>query len=286
MIKKDVYLKMYITILLISIAILLVSTNIFGLGVAFDISIPTKNGGIGIVSLPALVGLLLLTSVLMVYILVLKKASQVCDIKETLESVTNAYDYLSIFIWAIIVVYLMFILIAFPVTVTQNSMTPTILDSEKLIVRPGHSNLQREDVVVFKIDSKKLKVSSQYDDELWLKRVIGLPGEKIEFVDGVLYINGEKYIESYLYDENGEFKVGRNYNCMFDTRYKECKSLADVLALTGLTGDVIPEGYYLLLGDNRANSYDSWSIGLVPEELIIGKAKLVMTTLFDYRKVE
>ena len=289
MIKRQVYIKMYVTILLLSIAILLVSTNIFGLGVAFEISIPTKQGGIGVVNLQALVGLLLLVCVLMGYIFVLKKASEVTDIKETLDKVTNAYDYLSIFIWAIVVVYLIFILVAFPVTVTQNSMTPTILDSEKLIVRPGHANLEREDIVVFKIDSSKLNVSSSYDDELWLKRVIGLPGEKIEFIDGVLYVNGEEYIESYLYDENGEFKKGtirgKSYDCMLDVRFKSCKTLADVLALTGLEGDVIPEGYYLLLGDNRANSYDSWSIGLVPEELIIGKAKFVMTTIFEYRKV-
>ena len=289
MIKRQVYIKMYVTILLLSIAILLVSTNIFGLGVAFEISIPTKQGGIGVVNLHALVGLLLLVCVLMAYIFVLRKASEVTDIKETLDKVTNAYDYLSIFIWAIIVVYLLFILVAFPVTVTQNSMTPTILDSEKLIVRPGHSNLEREDIVVFKIDSRKLNVSSSYDDELWLKRVIGLPGETIEFVDGVLYVNGEAYHEAYLYDEEGNFKKGtirgKSYDCMLDVRFKSCKTLADVLALTGLEGDVIPEGYYLLLGDNRANSYDSWSIGLVPEELIIGKAKYVMTTIFEYRKV-
>lgn len=290
MMKKEIYIKMYITLLLLSIAILLVSTNIFGLGVAFDISIPTRNGKIGIVTLPALVGLLLLTSVLMGYILVLRSASKVADIKETLTKVTNAYDYLTIFIWAIIVVYLVFILVAFPVTVTQNSMTPTVLDSEKLIVSANHHNLKREDVVVFKIDSSKLNVSSEYDDELWLKRVIGLPGEKIEFVDGVLYVNGEAYIESYLYDEEGNFKKGvirgKSYDCMLDTSYKSCKTLSDVMALTGLTGDVIPEGYYLLLGDNRANSYDSWSIGLVPESLIIGKAMFVMNNLFEYRKID
>ena len=159
MIKKELYIKMYITILLISIAILLVSTNIFGLGVAFDISIPTKHGGIGVVNLPSLVGLLLLSTVLMAYILMIRKASQVSDIKETLDNATNAYDYLSIFVWAIIIVYLLFILVAFPVTVTQNSMTPTILDSEKLIVKTGHNNLKREDVVVFKIDSTQLHVS-------------------------------------------------------------------------------------------------------------------------------
>lgn len=290
MIKKEIYIKMYITFLLLSIAILLVSTNIFGLGVAFDISIPTKNGKIGIVTLPALIGLLLLTSVLMGYILMLRSASRVTDIKETLTKVTNAYDYLSIFIWAITVVYLIFILVAFPVTVTQNSMTPTVLDGEKLIVSANSRNLKREDVVVFKIDSSKLSVSSTYDDELWLKRVIGLPGEKIEFIDGVLYVNGEAYIESYLYEDNGNFKQGvvrgKSYDCMLDLTYKSCKTLADVMSLTGLEGDVIPDGYYLLLGDNRANSYDSWSIGLVPEELIIGKAMFVMNNLFEYRKID
>ena len=289
MISKNVYIKMYVTILLLSIAILLVSTNIFGLGVAFDISIPTKTGKIGLVNLPALVGLLLLSCVLLGLIIVLKRASAVTDIKETLDKTINAYDYLSIFIWAIVIVYLIFILIAFPVTVTQSSMTPTVYDSEKLIVRSYYGELHRGEIVVFKIDSSKLNVSSNYDDELWLKRVIGLPGEKIEFVDGKLYVNETEIYEGYLHDENGEFKVGtyrgKNYDCKLDTSHKSCKTLEDVLALTGLTGDVIPEGYYLLLGDNRANSYDSWSIGLVPRELIIGKAKYVMNNLFSYENI-
>ena len=194
MIKKEIYIKMYITLLLLSIAILLVATNIFGLGVAFDISIPTKNGKIGIVTLPALVGLLLLTSVLMGYILILRSACKVTDIKATLTSVTNAYDYLSIFIWAIVAVYLIFILVAFPVTVTQNSMTPTVLDGEKLIVSANPHNLKREDVVVFKIDSSKLNVSSEYDDELWSylieKAVVNCDGS-IKFV----FKNGKEIIE-------------------------------------------------------------------------------------------
>lgn len=289
MIRRQMFIKMYITILLLSFAILVVSTNIFGLGVAFEINIPTQNGKIGVVNLAVLIGLLLLTCVLMAYIMVLKKASYVTDIKETLDKTVNAFDYLSIFIWAIVIVYLLFIMVAFPVTVTQNSMTPTVLDSEKLIVKANPRKIEREDIVVFRIDSKKLKVSSTYDDELWLKRIIGLPGEHIEFVDGVLYVNGKMYIESYLYEEDGTFKKGiirgNHYDCKLDTSAKSCKTLEEVLALTGLTGDVIPEGYYLLLGDNRANSYDSWSIGLVPEELIIGKAQFVMNNLFEYRSI-
>ena len=289
MIKKEMYIKMYITLLLICISILLVSTNIFGLGVAFEINIPLERSKIGIINLSSLIGLCLLVSVLMAYILCLRKWSTEVDVKETLEKATNALDYLSLFVNAIVIVYLVFILIAFPVQVTQSSMTPTLLDSERLIVRANARNLEREDVVVFKIDSKKLKVSSEFDDELWLKRIIGLPGEKIEFVDGVLFINGNKYYEEYLYDDEGNFKNGiingKIYDCKLDLNHKSCKTLADVMNLTGLEGDVIPEGYYLLLGDNRDNSYDSWSIGLVPKELIIGKATYVMETVFTYRKI-
>ena len=56
-------------------------------------------------------------------------------------------------------------------------------------------------------------------------------------------------------------------------------------ALTGLEGDVIPDGYYLLLGDNRTNSYDSWSIGLVSKDLIVGKATYRIKSLLKFERI-
>jgi signal peptidase I len=89
-----------------------------------------------------------------------------------------------------------------------------------------------------------------------IKRVIGLPGETIEIVDGVVYINGYRLEEPYITSPWGG-------------------------TLPRVT---IPEGEYFVMGDNRSNSLDSRSpsVGLIPEELIIGKALLSYWPLRDF----
>lgn len=89
-----------------------------------------------------------------------------------------------------------------------------------------------------------------------IKRVIGLPGETIEIVDGQVYINGYRLEEPYI-----------------------------VASWSGTLPRVtIPEGEYFVMGDNRSNSLDSRSpsVGLIPEELIIGKALLSYWPLSDF----
>lgn len=77
-----------------------------------------------------------------------------------------------------------------------------------------------------------------------IKRIIGLPGEKVEIVEGVTYINGKSLNESYTVQDGGSYGPF-----------------------------VVPEGEYFMMGDNRPNSLDSrFDLGTVPRENIIGKA--------------
>lgn len=143
----------------------------------------------------------------------------------------------------IIGIILFIMLFVFSVTtVVGDSMHPTLKDGEVLILNKfkyNFSDIKREDII-----------SLKYADTKYLiKRVIGLPGDKIEIISNKLYINGIQYPESYL-------SKGLNY--------KDFK-------LSDLGYEVIPEDMYLVLGDNREISLDSRKIGLIKKTDINGK---------------
>ena len=95
------------------------------------------------------------------------------------------------------------------------------------------------------------------DTKYLIKRVIGLPGEKIEIINNKLYINDKEYQEDYLKN---------------NLKYKD-------FYLKDLGYDKIPKDMYLVLGDNRENSLDSRKIGLIKKSEINGKILLRMWPL-------
>lgn len=115
---------------------------------------------------------------------------------------------------------------------------------------------QRGDVIVFQRPG---------DKKALVKRVIGLPGERIAVRNGSLYINNQKLIEDYLppatYTRGGEF-------------------LND-----GAESILIEEGSYFMVGDNRSVSRDSRSIGLIKREWVKGKVILRFWPLKDFKLI-
>lgn len=143
-----------------------------------------------------------------------------------------------------------------PIIVEGPSMQPTLHDRDQMIVNKFSYHLHepnRFDVVVFHAVEQKD----------FIKRVIGLPGEHVEVKDDTLYIDGEKMDEPFL---NGEKE-----------RLQSGETLTDDFLLEELPGEnqTIPDGYVLVLGDNRQNSTDSRTLGLISEEQIVGKTNLV-----------
>ena len=109
-----------------------------------------------------------------------------------------------------------------------------------------------------------------HEDEYFIKRVVGVPGDRVRYQDKTLYINGEKQNQTFVaqippvnprvlrYREKlGEFDHMIQRNPYRETRVEEW---------------VIPEGHYFMMGDNRDQSSDSRYWGLVSEEKIVGKA--------------
>ncbi len=140
----------------------------------------------------------------------------------------------------------------------SQSMVPTIYPGDQLIIQHFQSDYQRHDIVVAKIDTELY----------YLKRLIGLPGETINcennrFVitdrSGETFILDEPYLDRYLGTCEGE-----------------------LLSLT------IPEGYYYIVGDNRAHSSDSRNpaVGLIPIQNMHGRVVFRITPFSDFGRIE
>ncbi len=149
----------------------------------------------------------------------------------------------------VLVVVLIRSFIVTPVRVQGSSMAPTLKDGEILLLKKYDKSYHRFAIVVLNKNGSKL-----------IKRIIGLPGEHIAYKESHLYINGEEIKEEFL-PKDLEFSD-------FDT----------IL----LGQEKIPEGYYLVLGDNRNNSTDSRIFGFVKKEEIAGATSF---RLFPFHKI-
>jgi signal peptidase I len=138
---------------------------------------------------------------------------------------------------------------------------------------------ERGDVVVFRRPSAP--------DQTWVKRVIGLPGDRVQVMGGTVFVNGQAVPRTPLnitWDhDDPERKVLQVRETL-----PEGRSFLTYDGGSGLPGDdtdifVVPEGQYFMMGDNRDNSLDSrWpahvGVGLLPADNIVGKAEVVVAS--------
>lgn len=151
--------------------------------------------------------------------------------------------------YLILIMVLIFIriFIVTPVRVDGTSMEKTLKENDILILKKFDHTYERFDVVVFNYNKQKL-----------IKRVIGLPGETVEYKNNKLYINGEYIKEDFIGSKSFDFNISElGYN-------------------------VVPNGEYLLVGDNRDASYDSRYFGTVKQEDIEGTVTL---RLYPFNKI-
>jgi signal peptidase I len=146
-----------------------------------------------------------------------------------------------------------FIIITFigQVTVVRGaSMEPTLHNNERLIANKisyRFESPKRSEIIIFK---PPLEIKRNY-----IKRIIGIPGDKIEIIKGEIYLNDNKLEDNYV----------------------KYKSYEDVSAL------VVPDDSFFVLGDNRSNSSDSRYWGFVSRKNVVGKAWLVFWPLNKIR---
>ena len=162
------------------------------------------------------------------------------DFRDIREFLIDSSKYLLV----IIAVFILFIFVVGIQQVVGPSMSPTLNEGDIIIVNKlamRFKEFNRNDIVVISQDEKYM-----------IKRIVGLPGETVEYKNNTLIVDGVSYKESFLNKD-----VTTN-----DFSIKE------------LGYDTIQKDMYLVLGDNRNNSLDSRNYGLIKRENIVGNASI------------
>lgn len=166
------------------------------------------------------------------------------------EKIKNKKSYILISFVISIILLRMFVF--FVVKIPSESMMPTLNVDDRLIATKVYNpeKLERGDIVIF---------YSKEENQLMIKRLIGLPGDIVSINNGYVSVNGEQINESYIYSKDD-----------FSGRYR------------------VPKGEYFFLGDNRSNSYDSrmWKNPFIKAEDIKGKAILKIYPFKNIRRLD
>lgn len=155
--------------------------------------------------------------------------------------------------------YLIVIAIVFFIALFVISFEQVVGPSMKGTLDAGDVTIVNKLVYKFRTIKRNEIVSINQKDKIMVKRVIGLPGEHIEYKDNKLYVNGSLVLENNISVETKDFKLE-------DIGY-----------------ETIPKDMYFVLGDNRTNSSDSREFGLVKKDEIIGK---IVMRLYPFSKIK
>ncbi len=175
--------------------------------------------------------------------------------------VETIWHWLKMFVLCTVVIFIMQAFIFVPLEVTGNSMSPTLKEHDFVVVE-NISRVKRFDIIVFHAP----------DGNTYVKRVIGLPGDRISYKKDCLYINNQLIDEPFLKDikkKKNEYVLTADF---------------DTSELLGVK--TIPKDQYFVMGDNRRVSKDSRSFGTISSYSIIGKARLVYYPIQDMKIIK
>lgn len=169
-------------------------------------------------------------------------------------------ELVQVVVFAVSIFLFVYLLVLQPHKIQGSSMEPNFHDGEylltdKLSYRLGEPN--RGDVIVF-------RAPPSFTNE-FIKRILGLPGDKIMVKDGDVYVNGKLVEESYIPEE-------------FITRQGQFVQNGEEVE--------VPDNQYFVLGDNREHSQDSRSIGFIDKKYITGRAWVVYWPVKDMGVIE
>lgn len=219
--------------------------------------------------------------------------------EKTKKAESGLWENVKVIIQALLLAVVIRTVLFQPFTIPSGSMMPTLLVGDYLFVNkfsygyskyslPFSPNLfagrifasepERGDIAVFRFPPNP--------DIDYIKRVIGLPGDRIQVRDSVLYVNDKPVPRQ----PNGYFRADDQYDTgenvpVFRETLDNGVSFDTLDTRIGTIGDntrefIVPEGHYFMMGDNRDNSADSrFDVGFVPAENLIGRASLIFFSL-------
>jgi signal peptidase I len=224
-----------------------------------------------------------------------KETIRVSDVKKQ----SALWENIKVIIQALLLAMVIRTVLFQPFTIPSGSMMPTLLVGDYIFVNKfsyGYSKYslpfspdlfegrifasepQRGDIVVFRFPPNP---SIDY-----IKRLVGLPGDRIQVINGVLNINGQPvpkvedgvFTSDYRMDPGTDVPVFRetmDNGVSYDTLDQAPDTRGD-----NTREFIVPEGHYFMMGDNRDNSLDSrFDVGFVPAENLVGKASLIFFSL-------
>jgi signal peptidase I len=165
----------------------------------------------------------------------------------------NFVEWVLVIVGAILLALVVKVFLLQAFYIPSLSMYPTLREGDRVLVNKLSYRLHdvnRGDVIVFERPASE--TSSNIPD--LIKRVVGLPGESISFIDGAVYVDGKRLDESYLSDGTVTSSANAPNKC---TTEAPC---------------VVPSGQVWVMGDNRSDSKDSRYFGSIDESTIVGRA--------------
>jgi signal peptidase I len=159
-------------------------------------------------------------------------------------------EFIQSIVLALSVFVLLYLFVAQPNEVKGTSMVPNFQNGEFLLTEKlsyQFGQPQRGDVVVFKAPPSEPCAADECE---YIKRIIGIPGDRVMIKDGQVYLNGKVLDQSFL--PTGVMTTEETY-------LQEGVEMA------------VPDGQYLCFGDNRPNSRDGREFGPIDKKLIVGK---------------